>query len=193
LSDGGHFEDLGLYEMVRRRCRRIVVVDGDQDADRGFEDLGNAVRKIWIDLGVRIEFDKSLLLAAEKSAKLAEIPYFAVGTITYVSDPLIGRPARPPQGKLLYIKPVVRGDEVAADVIAYKRINPDFPAQSTAQQWFDESQFESYRRLGHLMTEQIIKATGVNEAQLNLDTLFSGLDRIDQAKMASREPEPDYL
>ena len=57
LSDGGHFEDLGLYEMVRRRCRRIIVVDGDQDRDRGFEDLGNAVRKIWIDLGVRITFN----------------------------------------------------------------------------------------------------------------------------------------
>ena len=51
LSDGGHFEDLGLYEMVRRRCKLIIVSDGDHDPDHGFEDLGNAVRKIWIDLG----------------------------------------------------------------------------------------------------------------------------------------------
>jgi hypothetical protein len=185
LSDGGHFEDLALYEMVRRRCRRIIVVDGDQDRDRGFEDLGNAVRKIWIDLGVRIKFKESGLLAAGKEAKLASIPYFAVGKIEYVSDsPVAGRA---PTGQILYIKPVVRGDEPAADVIAYKRAHDDFPAQSTAQQWFDESQFESYRRLGQLMTERIIEATEV--AQVNhLTTLFEGLDKIDGATMKKQRP-----
>jgi len=132
LSDGGHFEDLGLYEMVRRRCRRIIVVDGDQDRDRGFEDLGNAVRKIWIDLGVRITFNDSGLLAAKLDAELAGIPYFAHGTIEYVSDPKVGEPLETPTGTILYIKPVVRGDEPAADVIAYKRAHKDFPAQSTA-------------------------------------------------------------
>jgi hypothetical protein len=56
LSDGGHFEDLGLYEMVRRRCRFMVVVDAGEDRKFAFEDLGSAVRKIYIDLGVNIEF-----------------------------------------------------------------------------------------------------------------------------------------
>ena len=56
LSDGGHFEDLGLYEMVRRRCRFMVVVDAGEDRKFAFEDLGNAVRKIYIDLGIEIEF-----------------------------------------------------------------------------------------------------------------------------------------
>jgi hypothetical protein len=52
LSDGGHFENLGLYEMVRRRCRFIVVSDAGCDPQCSFEDLGNAVRKIYIDFGV---------------------------------------------------------------------------------------------------------------------------------------------
>src|SRR5262249_11167637 len=56
LSDGGHFENLGLYEMVRRRCRFIVAVDAGCDPAFAFEDLGNAVRKIFIDLGIRITF-----------------------------------------------------------------------------------------------------------------------------------------
>ena len=56
LSDGGHFENLGLYEMVRRRCRVIVVIDASRDPDYTFNDLGNALRKIWIDLGVSIDF-----------------------------------------------------------------------------------------------------------------------------------------
>ena len=54
LSDGGHFENLGLYEMVRRRCRLILAIDAGCDPDFAFEDLGNAVRKIYIDLGIRI-------------------------------------------------------------------------------------------------------------------------------------------
>ncbi len=53
LSDGGHFENLGLYEMVARRCRRIVVVDAGCDPDYAFEDLGNAIRRVRIDLGFR--------------------------------------------------------------------------------------------------------------------------------------------
>ena len=56
LSDGGHFENLGLYEMVRRRCKFIIVSDAGCDPDFAFEDLGNAVRKIAIDLGVTITF-----------------------------------------------------------------------------------------------------------------------------------------
>jgi hypothetical protein len=187
LSDGGHLEDLALYEMVRRRCRRIIVIDGDQDRDRGFADLGNAVRKIWIDLGVRITFDDSSLLAAERDAELSGIPYFALGTIKYVSDLKVGDPLETATGKLLYIKPVVRGDEPAADVIAYKRAHNDFPAQSTAEQWFDESQFEAYRRLGQLMTERIIDATGVARDTLRLPTLFEDLGKIDGTMMKKQE------
>lgn len=187
LSDGGHFEDLGLYEMVRRRCRRILIVDGDQDGKRGFADLGNAVRKIWIDLGVRISFAESKLLAANDKTEIGDIPYFAVGTIDYVSDELDAA-ERQPQGHILYIKPVVRGDENAADVIAYQRANPTFPAQSTANQWFDESQFESYRRLGHLMAEQIIVASGVKkEADQSLAALFRCLDNIEQQTMGPKK------
>jgi hypothetical protein len=179
LSDGGHFEDLGLYEMVRRRCRWIVVCDDDQDGKRGFADLGNAVRKIWIDLGVRITFPDAPLLQAGKDAKPADIPYFALGNIDYVSD---DSPNLPP-GKLLYIKPVVRGDEDAADVIAYQRANPDFPAQTTGDQWFDEAQLEAYRRLGYLMTHRMITSATGRTALTTLNQLFTRLANIDPKTM----------
>ena len=54
-SDGGHFENLGVYELVRRRCRLIVALDVGQDALDKFEDLGNAIRKCQVDLGVNID------------------------------------------------------------------------------------------------------------------------------------------
>src|SRR5262249_23068859 len=86
LSDGGHFENLGIYEMVRRRCRVIVVSDAGCDPDYTFDDLGNALRKIWIDLGVRIEMEKLDLLKKrfkKRPSPAKEAPYWAVGTIHY--------------------------------------------------------------------------------------------------------------
>jgi hypothetical protein len=176
LSDGGHFEDFGLYEMVRRRCRWIVVCDGAEDRDRAYEDLGNAVRKIRIDLGVSISFDGSFLLQADKDTKPLDMPYFAVGTIKYIGDG-DGRA----EGKILYVKPAVRGDESAADIIAYRRLNADFPQQSTGDQWFDEPQIESYRALGYLIVNRIIMSVTPRggERPADLAELFGRLSEID--------------
>ncbi|MFY9854100.1 MAG: hypothetical protein WAK26_09520, partial [Terracidiphilus sp.] len=54
LSDGGHFENLGVYELVKRRCKFIVACDAGADPDYSFDDLGNAIRKCREDVGVEI-------------------------------------------------------------------------------------------------------------------------------------------
>ena len=144
LSDGGHFEDLGLYEMVRRRCRFIILSDAGQDADFGFEDLGNAVRKIWIDLGVRIEFPELHRLRPRARARPGDA-YAVRGTILYPEP-------RAPRGHILYIKPSFHGDEDAG-IVAYALANPSFPHETTLNQWFNEAQFESYRSLGRHIFE----------------------------------------
>ena len=164
-----------------------VVVDGDADPERGFVDLGDAVRKIWIDLGVRIRFPESDLLQATREAKPENVPYFAVGTVEYVSD---ADPA--PEGKILYIKPTVRGDEWAADVIAYSRANPSFPHQSTADQWFDEPQLEAYRALGYLIMKEILDVVRErNAGPANLDELFRRLKWIDPKTLRRKSAAPD--
>jgi hypothetical protein len=136
LSDGGHFENLATYEMVRRGCRHIIVLDSGCDPDFTYEDLGNALRKIRIDLKIPIEFDDSLKLLRAKQTR------FAVATIRYSA-----LDAKRKDGSLLYIKPIMLGNE-PPDVTAYQRANQDFPHQGTDDQWFDESQTESYRMLG---------------------------------------------
>jgi hypothetical protein len=150
LSDGGHFENLGLYEMVRRRCRFIVAIDAGCDPDFAFEDLGNAVRKIFIDLGIRITFKgldrlKNRPTAEQLNQANGGIPYHAVGTIHYsLAD---GESCK--DGAILYIKPAVHGtDSEGAGVRSYAAAHKTFPHETTADQWFTEAQFESYRSLG---------------------------------------------
>ena len=138
LSDGGHFEDLGLYEMVRRRCQFIVVVDAGEDGKFAFEDLGNAVRKIYIDLGVRIEFRDLDRLTNRPDPKIPrddreKIPYHAIGVIRYEEADL--REAGCDDEIILYIKPALHWTE-AAGIVSYANAHPDFPHETTTDQWF---------------------------------------------------------
>jgi hypothetical protein len=139
--------------MVRRRCRYIIAVDAGADPDYGFEDLGNAVRKISIDLGVTIRFhglDKLTKRNPKEPDVGAGHPYHAIGEINY--------PAADGGGKLgiiLYIKPGYHGVENAG-VRAYATANPTFPHQGTIDQFFSESQFESYRALGFEIADDLL-------------------------------------
>ena len=159
LTDGGHFENLAIYEMVLRRCHIIVASDGAQDEEYRFGDLGNAVRKIRIDLGVPIEFSSVPIYARPESKEKGKGFYWAIGKIRYSC---IDRNAA--DGVLLYIKPAVYGKE-PRDILEYKENFPSFPHQSTGDQFFDEPQFESYRMLGSHIMDQLC---GEGETALDL-------------------------
>ena len=150
LSDGGHFENLGLYEMVLRRCHFIVVSDGGEDPECAYADLGEAVRKIRIDFGIPIEFG-TMSIYPRSAIDTLKTPGHncAVGRIRYsVVD---GDDA--PDGIIVYIKPACYGDE-PRDIYEYFKTNPTFPHESTGDQFFSESQFESYRMLGAYTMEK---------------------------------------
>lgn len=148
LSDGGHFENLALYEMVLRRCHIIIASDGAQDKNYEFNDLGNAIRKIRIDLGVPIEFDDVPIYGEVPQNKQGR--YCAFGRIRYSA--VDGNDVK--DGVLIYIKPAIYGCE-PRDVLQYKDSNKDFPHQTTGDQFFDEPQFESYRMLGDYIMNRL--------------------------------------
>ncbi|MEO8158090.1 MAG: hypothetical protein ABI648_09865 [Betaproteobacteria bacterium] len=149
LSDGGHFENLGIYELVRRKCRFIIAIDAGMDPKFGFEDLGNAVRKCQVDFGVRIDIDTKASVPIQGSGK--SLYHCGVGRIHYEEA---DRNAI--SGFLLYIKPSLTGNE-PVDIMQYAAVHPEFPHQSTTDQWFDESQFEAYRKLGHYIVTTVIE------------------------------------
>jgi len=176
LSDGGHFENLGLYEMVLRRCRHIIVVDADADSEFQFEDLGNAIRKIEIDLGVPITFpDFPHGLPMKRGVEPLNI-YCIRGRIQYdcVDD-------REPQGELLFIKPMLNGSE-PPDIRAYAASHQTFPHEATSNQFFNEAQFESYRHLGSWMISSYFEnaSRNVPPAPIGCDigTFFARIESL---------------
>ncbi|MCA1511478.1 patatin-like phospholipase family protein [Bradyrhizobium sp. NBAIM01] len=159
LSDGGHFENLGAYEMIRRRCKYIMISDAACDPNYGYEDLGNLVRRVSIDFGVRIKFRRPLDTSGKASphkgepCSLADIYYPDDGAAPPDLDDEAKAERR--HGLLFYVKPVLFGTEPTS-VIAYFNQHPEFPHESTANQWFGETQFEAYRALGAFVMEEAL-------------------------------------
>ncbi len=162
LSDGGHFENLALYELIRRKVNLIIISDGGADPDFMFGDLANAVERVRVDFGVSIRFDKEfdikyLLPGTAPKSRFAE-KYdlakrgFAIADVWY--------PNENKQGKLIYIKTTMV-DKLPADIYGYKGSYPKFPDQSTADQFFDEDQFEAYRELGYQLTKKMLQSEDV--------------------------------
>ncbi|HEX2252278.1 MAG TPA: hypothetical protein VHQ65_03315 [Thermoanaerobaculia bacterium] len=164
LSDGGHFDNLALYEMVRRRCRFIVLSDAGADPKVTFDDLGNAIRKCCTDFGIEVDLDVARF-RPDGELRFAEW-HCAVGKIRYDKvDP----EAAP--GILVYLKASLTGDE-PPDVLNYAAEHPEFPHESTADQWFGEAQFESYRKLGEHVVMSVLQRAADDPAALNPETLF---------------------
>lgn len=144
LSDGGHFENLALYELVRRKLKLIIVCDGGADPDFTFSDLANAMEKVRADFGALIMIDTNDLrpLTPKRcddpdGAPCAERGYL-VATIKYADNS---------EGTLIYLTTTFFAG-VTADLYGYKKEHPAFPDEPTSDQFFDEKQFEAYRELG---------------------------------------------
>jgi hypothetical protein len=142
VSDGGHIENMGLYELLRRRCKFIVCVDGEADPESTFHGQLTLVRHAQIDLGIRIE---------PRLDEMRPDPKTRYSKTHAQLFRIIYPPARDGRdggmGLLLYLKLSLTGDE-AELLKRYKFLHPDFPHQSTLDQFYDEEQFEAYRQLG---------------------------------------------
>lgn len=135
LSDGGHIENMAVYELLRRRCKFIICVDGESDPTFTFQGLMTLVRHAQIDFGVHIDAKLDDIRPDPKSGYSKS--HFHFCRIHYPEG----------VGLLLYIKLSVTGNE--SELIRRYRINnPDFPHQTTLDQFFDQEQFEAYRQLG---------------------------------------------
>lgn len=158
LSDGGHFENTGVYELVRRRAKLIIVCDGSADAEFSFSDFQTTVRRIEDDFGAQVKVAEEaspdeLMPQKQHHGRYPRNTEFAkqghmLGTITYADNS---------KGILIYLKTTLTID-VSFKVKGYAAQNPEFPDQSTADQFFDEVQFEAYRELGYRLADTMLSA-----------------------------------
>jgi len=167
LSDGGHHENLGIYPMIKRRCKLIIASDSGADPNYLMNDLANLQRKARIDFGINIELDLTPLRPNQQ--RYSERAWVR-GIIHYPNDT---------NGVLIFIKTTMTGKE-SEDLLAYRRQSPSFPDETTANQFFKEDQFESYRKLG----EVIGKEVGI-EIEAEIEKIFGSLDTVHQEKNQS--------
>ena len=202
LSDGGHFENLGLYELVRRRVPLIVVADGGMDPTFAFADLANAIERVRVDFGVDVVFDREgfglgelqagrdrLVCVGGRHVEVAERGW-AVARVRYPETPPAGAAGVVPtagagegsaipftreahEGVLVYLKPAMRAG-LRADIMAYRAANPAFPHETTADQFFDEGQFEAYRELGYQTGQEFLARSREETPGSRLDGLLEG-------------------
>jgi hypothetical protein len=157
LSDGGHFENLGIYELLReqRQVKLVIACDCGADPLIRFDDLANLIRLARIDFGLEIQVDESV------TGSLSQLRHI-FGTPEELAQPQPGSnkcamllnvyrkgagPDRTPDMRIVLIKPVLIAG-APLDVHNYGAQNKDFPQQTTGDQFFDEAQWESYRKLG---------------------------------------------
>ena len=202
LSDGGHFENMGGYELIRRRLPVIVIVDAEADPDYEFQGLSDLVRKARLDFNAEIKFLSLSQLQGRLDARTPVLPesvrrYFGdLGSLRrgrWSDDPAPGTDSS--AGKryalevdrsrvsrahaalatiaygdsmtrswLVYVKATLMGDE-PEDVCHYHRAHPAFPQETTNDQFFDEAQWESYRRLGLHVGHRVLRPELFNHLQ----------------------------
>lgn len=168
LSDGGHIENLGVYTLLKRRCKLIVAIDGECDPQISCSSLIQAMRYAEIDFGIKIDIDLNRLKSAlwdktpDVDGTAARSPFtryhFSLGTInygTYEKETGDKKEVVKEIGYLLYIKSSMTGNEPDM-LMRYKQNHIDFPHQSTGDLFYNEEQFECYRALGEHIVQDIL-------------------------------------
>jgi len=165
LSDGGHIENLGIYELLRRKCKFIVAIDAEADPDMAFPSLMSLIRYAQIDFGINIQID---LTDLKRNQEGFTKTHFSLGKINYKNNQT---------GYLLYIKSSLTGNE-RDYILDYQKSNLSFPHETTADQFFSEAQFEAYRALGEHIGEDLFHTEVIKGIEkVNIESWFTALVR----------------
>lgn len=147
VTDGGHYDNLGLVEALRRRPRRVIVIDASNDEEDSFGALSDAIATARMDLGVEVRVDvEGMTSTVTQTGRDRALSAWTVGTATHGD----GRVT-----EVFYLKALLT-DGLPTDLEHYARDNPDFPRRSTGRQLYDEWDFEAYRQLGNTLADGLV-------------------------------------
>jgi hypothetical protein len=134
ITDGGHYDNLGLVEALRRRPKTIIVLDASNDSANSFRALGEAVATARMDLDCEIEIDPTPMSTTDGVAKIAWVD----GWVTYADG----------ETATLHFAKAIKLERAGLDTKVYAGRHPEFPRTGTGDQFYGEFDFEAYRQLG---------------------------------------------
>ncbi len=179
LSDGGHFENTALYELLRpqRRVGFILASDNGADPDYRFDDLANLIRLARIDLRTEICVISDFRgwqplrdVFGTTTQFSAEADHANPAALLLRAQGLPGEDGvSPPPCWIVLLKPS-KQPGAPADVLQYASTHPAFPQEPTSDQFFDEAQWESYRSLGQHVAARVLAP----EVRLALEKFMAG-------------------
>jgi len=170
VTDGGHWENLGLVELLRRGCTEIYCIDAAGDESDTFFTIGEAIALARSELGVEIDLDPTPMrpdpandgppAGAGGGGGGGYAPVDSViGTLRYLERRLPDGRTRPEtRGRIVFVKAAVMRED-SWDVRAYKERDPTFPNHSLVAQMFADQTFESYRALGYAAAIRAVERT----------------------------------
>jgi hypothetical protein len=171
---GQEFDNLGLYQLVKRHCRFIIACDATSDPNYAFEDLGGTIRRCRTELGVEIQMDLGPLVRTPATSGA----HSQIALIRYPEGE---------EGLMVYIKPSLTGDE-PLDLVQYARTHPQFPSANNADGKFGESDFECYRQLGQHIIESLM-----GNVQISPETPTSQVFRLIRGQLQPDFTEPETV
>jgi len=160
VSDGGHTGDnIGLLPLLQRRCTTIVACDAEADGKYTFDSFNNTVRMALTEENIKIDINLEPVMNREETPAgyKASSASVVVGNIEY-PETSTGEPGF--TGRLVYIKSSISQIDVPVHVANYAKGHKRFPHETTADQFFDDAQFEAYRALGESLGSQAAEQLG---------------------------------
>lgn len=183
ITDGGHIENLGVYELLRRRCKYIVAIDGEHDPAMTFNALATLQRLAAIDLNTKLDIDlDNLRLKGDGLSR----SHFEFCRVLYPASDRDDAEI----GYLLYVKLSLTGNE-GEFIRRYRLDEPEFPHHSTANQFFTEAQFEAYRSLGeHVGDKLFIEAIAGKQLDKPIVPIAEWFGGIGEGMLSARDALP---
>ncbi|MCC6461889.1 MAG: hypothetical protein IT260_15545 [Saprospiraceae bacterium] len=209
ISDGGHIENLGVYELLRRGCRLIIAVDAGEDRAYTFADLNNMLIRVRNELGLEIRFRDDQqpedLIRPRPSQVYSKQRFAIADVLQWWEDQKIIDPATQEErneivnfdepkkvGTFIYVKSSVtaptgkphleKSEDLKYGTYKYKIYHPDFPHESTSDQFFDPIQWESYYQLGQYIGADVLGLKDLeaydekNAPQFSVEALIDWFD-----------------
>jgi len=157
VTDGGHWENTGLVELLRTRMLdEIVCVDADSGPGNTAKSISKAIDLAQLECAANISINLDALRSDPMPSPGRDYSRRSVN-LGLVRRRVDGRERL---SLLWYCKPALTTD-MPPQLLAYREVDPTFPRVSTVNQFFHVAQFAAYRELGRYNARMIQRARSV--------------------------------